>query len=261
MRALFKGNQSMADKDHPSEKIHIIADYREHNSGIIELLKESENINLELMELSYGDYVVEDIITVERKTAQDFVCGIMSQRLFNQCSYLKDFARRPLLLIERNPYKTSHKMTQEAIRGAIVYLTSFCQIPILLSFSKKHTVDLLTIMGNQAKQNREKFPFADQKPKKLKARRKYILQGFPGIGPKRAQALLKHFGSIENIACARLEELIEVEGISYKTAEKIRKIVGKDDAWEVKESMAQYWPCNGFFEKGTVTFSVNICKC
>ncbi len=44
-----------------------------------------------------------------------------------------------------------------------------------------------------------------------------------GIGPKKKQALLKHFGSVKRIREASLEELMKVEGINAKLAESIKE--------------------------------------
>jgi len=46
----------------------ISVDYRETTSGLTDLLKNSGAL-VEIAKLSYGDYVVNDTITVERKTA------------------------------------------------------------------------------------------------------------------------------------------------------------------------------------------------
>jgi excinuclease ABC subunit C len=43
----------------------------------------------------------------------------------------------------------------------------------------------------------------------------------PGLGPKRRDALLKHFGSIQKIRKATCEELAEVDGVSEQIAAKI----------------------------------------
>lgn len=39
------------------------------------------------------------------------------------------------------------------------------------------------------------------------------LDGIPGLGPKRAKALVKHFGSAKKVALATVDELLAVEGI------------------------------------------------
>ena len=48
------------------------------------------------------------------------------------------------------------------------------------------------------------------------------LDGVPGIGPKRRSALLKHFGSIEAIRAASVDELSAVPGMTRKAAEQLK---------------------------------------
>ena len=50
-----------------------------------------------------------------------------------------------------------------------------------------------------------------------------VLDGIPGIGPAKRNALLLHFGSVENIKKAGVEQLTEVPGITKGNAEKIRE--------------------------------------
>ena len=52
---------------------------------------------------------------------------------------------------------------------------------------------------------------------------KSILDDIPGIGVTRRKALLKHFGDIENIMNASIEELVEVNGMNKKAAEEVFK--------------------------------------
>ncbi len=49
-----------------------------------------------------------------------------------------------------------------------------------------------------------------------------ILDDVPGIGPKRRSALLKHFGSIDAIRAASVEELAAVPGMTRKAAEQVK---------------------------------------
>ena len=50
-----------------------------------------------------------------------------------------------------------------------------------------------------------------------------VLDEVPGIGPKRKQALLSRFGSIEKIQKASLDELLAVKGMTHGIAEHILK--------------------------------------
>ena len=54
------------------------------------------------------------------------------------------------------------------------------------------------------------------------------LDGIDGLGPKRKQALMKHFKSIPKIKEASLQEIVDV-GIPYKVAEKVKDSLAKRD--------------------------------
>jgi excinuclease ABC subunit C len=49
------------------------------------------------------------------------------------------------------------------------------------------------------------------------------LEEIPDIGPKRRQALLKHFGSLESIREATVEELMAVPGMPRRAAEQVKE--------------------------------------
>jgi len=49
------------------------------------------------------------------------------------------------------------------------------------------------------------------------------LDGVPGIGPKKKQALMKRFGSLKRIREASVEELMQVPGISQELAEAVKE--------------------------------------
>ncbi|MGJ8649251.1 MAG: excinuclease ABC subunit UvrC [Opitutaceae bacterium] len=59
---------------------------------------------------------------------------------------------------------------------------------------------------------------ADLRSKRL---RESILDDFSGLGPKRKQQLLHHFGSIEKLRAATTDQLTQIEGIGKVTAERL----------------------------------------
>ena len=54
-----------------------------------------------------------------------------------------------------------------------------------------------------------------------------VLDEIPGIGPKRKQALMKHFGSLRAIAAASIDELTALDGMTRDAAEKVKEYIGK----------------------------------
>jgi excinuclease ABC subunit C len=69
----------------------------------------------------------------------------------------------------------------------------------------------------------EAHRFAVSYHRKLRSRRltHSMLDEIPGVGPKRRNALLQHFGSLAKIREAKIWQLKNVEGVSAKTARKI----------------------------------------
>jgi len=69
----------------------------------------------------------------------------------------------------------------------------------------------------------EAHRFAISYHRKLREKRavRSELDDVPGIGEARKKALLRHFGSVEKIRQAAIEELMAVRGMSKKTAAEV----------------------------------------
>ena len=59
---------------------------------------------------------------------------------------------------------------------------------------------------------------ADLRSKRI---RESVLDEFPGMGRKRRQILLDHFGSIDKLRAAGVEDIAEVPGFGARTAEAL----------------------------------------
>lgn len=66
-----------------------------------------------------------------------------------------------------------------------------------------------------------RFAITGHKNKRDKKRKASVLEGIPGVGPKRRRELLRHFGGIQEIRKASVAELAKVPSISKKIAEDI----------------------------------------
>lgn len=200
-------------------------DYREKPSGLISLLNK-EDVFIEVKKVSYGDYVINDAITIERKIAKDFLISIIDGRLFNQLSNLKKYCNNPILLIEGNPYKTDLNFDPMAIKGAVLSAQAIWYIPVIFSRSKKDTRDIIMMIGRQDETYMDVVPLrGGYRPKRLKSKQLYLLQGLPNVGPMLAKRLIKHFKSVSRIMTASIEELVKVEGIGRTSAERIREVL------------------------------------
>jgi Fanconi anemia group M protein len=205
--------------------LRITVDYREKASGLIDLLQK-EDISLNVKKIPYGDYIIGNSITIERKTARDLLISIIDGRLFNQLSNLKKYCSNPILLIEGNPYKTDLNFDRMAIKGALISAQVIWYTPIIYSRSKEDTRDIFIMIGRQDETYMDVVPLrGGYRPKRLKSKQLFILQGLPQVGPMLARRLLERFSSVLKVMNASIDELTEVEGIGKVSAEKIREVL------------------------------------
>lgn len=188
--------------------ISIQADYRETPSGVPELLAGDDGVSLLVSSLPAGDYIINETIGIERKSAEDFVQSIIANRLFDQVARLKRSVPRPLLIVEGNPYMTAHKIQDCAIRGAVLSVLVSWQVPVIFSKSREDTVALLLMAARQDTAAISQLAATkNYRPKKLRSRQLFFLQGIPDVGPVLATRLLKKIGGLKAVINATEEEL------------------------------------------------------
>ena len=219
----------------------IYVDYRERE--LVNLLREKfreiEETNLRVGDivLTFDDYAV----ILERKSTPDFIESVRSNRLWEQLLKMvkteeifdKPVERRILLLHgsirELMLYEFDERLWA-SLSGAFMETVYVYGVPIFFIEDDRAVPTFIRILADREKRKaNESLPKERWFRKRLseipeKDEKIYLLSSIPGIGNELAKNLLRHFGSIEKIAIASIEQLMMVDGIGNKKAEQIYKI-------------------------------------
>lgn len=254
----------------------VVYDAREAKSFVVRYLKGFEDITTVKRSLEIADYLVQGrstTIAVERKRASDFLASVSDGRLFTQLEHLLEY-EDPRLILEGaiftsarsgrcysidtlgrvlNVKRTSKKQpramwsTEFFVHPhALVAIFEKMQemgIKVIPTGSAYDTADVLRYWATRGE--RREYLAIRHKSKAYTDldRQLFLLAGLIGISTKRAEALLRAFGSPMRVFHAFLEyspKKFPVEGIGEKTAGEIRKLLTANLLGEKAERLTEY---------------------
>ncbi len=212
-------------------RIKVVADTRELRSGVIAALRGDARIDLRVRPLAVGDYWIDDVVAVERKSCRDFYASIFDGRLFRQASALRRAAERCLVVVEGLHFSRAFAQSPPWLSGALLTVTAGYQVPVLPSRAPAHTAEILRLLAlEQVRERMGEATFHKAVLRRSGDRwvRMRVLQGVPRVGPKRAKALLEQVGSLGEIFAAPESVLAQVKGVGPDIAAVIARIGGRD---------------------------------
>jgi len=193
----------------------IIIDNREKNSLVIANLIERKAL-IEFKQLEIADYIIGQT-AIERKTYSDFISSMINKRIFQQLEEIKKFPS--YFLIIEGQYSGENKNLEKASKGLILSIVTSYKIPIIFTKDEEETAEILILLAK--KQEKEIALRPSRSLRSLEEQKQFILEGFPGIGPKTAKKLLEKYKTIKNIFLAEEKELIEFLGEKYNKFKEI----------------------------------------
>jgi ERCC4-type nuclease len=200
-----------------------------------------------LTQLLIGDYVViseSECIVIERKTINDLLTSIRSNRLWDQLLRMmktEKVAESPVkrrILLIHGTFDNYMKNVDDLENNMLVYWSQLmgAYMEIIYAYNTPiiHVESdiafkafMRILIKRESTGKNDKFPSAKwyRKPAKadlpIKDRKKYILSSFPYVGNQLATNLLANFNSIASIANAQVEDLQKVPKIGKKKAKLI----------------------------------------
>ncbi len=218
--SIFSKKKSF-ERQKPIENLKVIIDYREKNSFVpSELIK--LGIEVEFKELKVADYIAGNV-AIERKTISDFISSMINHRLLNQLEELQQYPDKLLIIEgigEKELYNdNSEGMNANAIRGFLLSILLRHKIPIIFTKNAEDTSRYILVLLKK----REKEAPLKVKKKNMdkKEQLQFIIESFPGVGPKTSKKLLEKFKTMKNVFNAGENELREVLGKKGKLVFRI----------------------------------------
>ncbi len=207
------------------DKLTVYVDVREGGGPVVQELARLE-VEIVLTKLDVGDYVVSERVGIERKTVSDFVQSIIDQRVFKQLADLSRTYEAPLLIIEGEGLYEKGNVKPEAVRGALVSIALDFKTPILWTRNARETAEVIrTVARREKEEGRKGIRIGIKKPGTMRELQEHLVAALPGVDHVLAKRLLQRFKSVEGVFTANEKELMEVQGIGKKKAERIRKVI------------------------------------
>lgn len=195
----------------------MLVDYRERGSSIPDALL-AAGLEVQLVDLPVGDYVLGPGLAVERKGPNDLGASIRDGRIFDQAVRLQSTFAQAVLMVEGEP----RGIAEDAYRGAVCRLLED-------GFTVLHSLDVedsAAWIVRLAKRARRANPTTHingprRAPRHPSAQAEAMLSVVPGISTTMARSLLAAYGSLAAVAAAAPEGLRRHPGIGKVRAARL----------------------------------------
>ncbi len=208
--------------------LRIIADEREKPSGVPDELH-SLGVMVDYRVLDVADYLVGPY-AVERKSARDFISSLYSGRLFDQAHRLGEAYQTILLVVEGDIWdELKGVRNPRSLWGALISAVLDFGMNTFFTPNEKQTAQFLFTLGKGGRHKRgtDGPPIIVKKPKTRDVKRIQlsVLSSLPGIGPRMAEQLLSHFGSLRKVFSASITEMAVGADVGRARALSLSKLL------------------------------------
>lgn len=230
--SLAEFGERFTDTDQPT----IYLDSRETKSTIGKHLDRMSGVTVKLDTLDVGDYIVSDRVAIERKELDDFLDSLTSgeRDIFEQVSELANNYSRPVMIIEGgggiDALYARSQIDEEAIRSTVQSIAVDFNVSLLFAQDEEETAKNIRSLARREQEERDQEvnPHGEKSTETMADMQEYVVSSIPEVGPVIARDLLSHFGSVQAVLNASVDELTEVDGVGEKTAKRIESVATAD---------------------------------
>jgi Fanconi anemia group M protein len=136
---------------------------------------------------------------------------------------------KQILIVEGFDYSYCDLIVHEnAFRGMLLSAILDFGVPIIFTESEKDTARMLLVLARRLEKKKAEISLRYKKSEmSLEEQKQFILEGFPGIGPVSAKALLDKFKTLSKVFEKNKKDLMKTEILDEKTTNEFRKILEK----------------------------------
>jgi DNA excision repair protein ERCC-4 len=208
--------------------VRVVADERERPSGVPEELR-SLGAFVEYKVLDVADYLVGQF-AVERKSVRDFISSLYSGRLFDQAHRIGQSYETIFLIVEGDLWEEiGNARNPRSLWGALISIVLDFGLNTFFAPDSKQTAQFLYTLGKGGRHRRGSSgpPLIVRKPRSADLKRVQIsvLSSLPGVGPRMAEQLLAHFGSLRKVLAASVTEMSVGAGLGKTRALTLVKLL------------------------------------
>ncbi len=196
--------------------------------AVIELMRVTfrpPEYEVEVTTLSTGDICVGDAIAIERKNPQDFVASIGDGRLKQQAVEMREHYAKPFILVSGTLEDVINAAHGDAARivGVSASLCARYGVPTIFAGDRfAEFASKLVEKGTDGKA----IDYSPVRRGATSAETQHaMLSMLPGVGPKRAKALLNHYGGAL-IALNAIDSWDIVNGVGKGTRDRVKVALG-----------------------------------
>ncbi len=194
--------------------------------------------------LEAGDFLIPatsgcEAVLIERKTIDDFLTSIIDGRLWSQLSRLSSVCReynaKCILLLEGSVERalSRRKIHPSAYMRALETAQESFNVIVVLSINKKTSIDWISARIKHCykkKSSETSIQTIVYQPRRSfkDLNEKVIYIASVIAGRETGLKLLKHFGTLRNLANASIHELLRIEGVGENRAKEVYYIFNKN---------------------------------
>ena len=200
-------------------------DHREH-WVIAEYLN---NLGFEIVHLNTGSGDISTrSVSVERKE-DDFLPSLFDDRRLRQLGAMREEAEFSYLIITKSYSEIKEDVMMRDVNERILlgYIASLCAVgyPPLFIPDKHDAAQLIKRLVDKIEDDDPRVYVPRPKGAKPSDYRNAMIEALPKIGTKTRRRLVEVFPNFASLANASVEEIMAIDGIGKKTAEKIHRIL------------------------------------